>query len=42
VIWADLMKMDTSAGAPVMVLHPDDITLSGDVTSKFKPAKAVF
>ena len=42
VIWADLMKMDTSAGAPVMVLHPDDITLSGDVTGKFKPAKAVF
>lgn len=42
VIWADLMKMDMSAGAPVMVLHPDDITLSGDVTSKFKPAKAVF
>jgi hypothetical protein len=24
------------------VLHPDDITLSGDVTSKFKPVKAVF
>jgi penicillin V acylase-like amidase (Ntn superfamily) len=42
VIWADLMKMDTSAGAAVMVLHPDDITLSGDVTSKFKPVKAVF
>jgi choloylglycine hydrolase len=42
VIWADLMKMDMSAGAAVMVLHPDDITLSGDVTSKFKPAKAVF
>jgi penicillin V acylase-like amidase (Ntn superfamily) len=42
VIWADLMKMDMSAGAAVMVPHPDDITLSGDVTSKFKPAKAVF
>jgi len=26
----------------VIVLHPDDITLSGDVTSKFKPVKAVF
>jgi penicillin V acylase-like amidase (Ntn superfamily) len=42
VIWADLMKMDTSAGAPVMALNPDDIALSGDVTDKFKPAKAVF
>jgi choloylglycine hydrolase len=42
VIWADLTKMDTSAGAPAMMLNPDDIALSGDVTSKFKPAKAVF
>jgi choloylglycine hydrolase len=42
VIWADLMNMDTSAGAPAMELNPDDVALSGDVTSKFKPAKAVF
>jgi penicillin V acylase-like amidase (Ntn superfamily) len=42
VIWADLTKMDASAGAPVMALNPDDIALSGDVTDKFKPAKAVF
>jgi penicillin V acylase-like amidase (Ntn superfamily) len=42
VIWADLTKMDTSAGAPVMVLHPDDIALSGDVTGQFKAAKAAF
>jgi len=42
VIWADLMNMDTSAGAPAMQLNPDDVALSGDVTSKFKPAKAVF
>jgi penicillin V acylase-like amidase (Ntn superfamily) len=42
VIWADLTKMDGSAGAPVLVLNPDDIALSGDVTSKFKPAKAAF
>jgi penicillin V acylase-like amidase (Ntn superfamily) len=42
VIWADLETMDTSAGAPAMVLNPDDIALSGDVTSKFKPAKASF
>ena len=42
VIWADLTKMDTSAGAPALVLNPDDIALSGDVTDKFKPAKAAF
>jgi penicillin V acylase-like amidase (Ntn superfamily) len=42
VIWADLTKMDGSAGAPVLVLNPDDIALSGDVTGKFKPAKAAF
>ncbi|MGA8651994.1 MAG: linear amide C-N hydrolase [Xanthobacteraceae bacterium] len=42
VIWADLMKMDRAPGAAVMVLNPDDIALSGDVTDKFKPAKAAF
>ena len=42
VIWADLAKMDGSIGAPVLVLDPDDLALSGDVTSKFKPAKAAF
>jgi penicillin V acylase-like amidase (Ntn superfamily) len=42
VIWADLTKMDTSAGAPAMELNPDDVALSGNVTGKFKPAKAVF
>jgi penicillin V acylase-like amidase (Ntn superfamily) len=42
VIWADLLKMDTSAGAPAMELNPEDIALSGDVTSKFKQAKALF
>jgi penicillin V acylase-like amidase (Ntn superfamily) len=42
VIWADLTKMDMSAGAPALTLNPDDIALSGDVTGKFKPAKAAF
>jgi choloylglycine hydrolase len=42
VIWADLTKMNLAAGAPVMVLNPDDIALSGDVTDKFTAAKAVF
>jgi penicillin V acylase-like amidase (Ntn superfamily) len=36
VIWADLAKFKLTPGAPVMLLHPDSITLSGDVSSKFK------
>ena len=30
------------SGAPVMALDPDDIALSGNVTTKFKKAKAPF
>jgi choloylglycine hydrolase len=40
VIWADLTKFDLNAGAPVMVLNPDDIALSGDVTGKFQKAQS--
>lgn len=36
VIWADLSKMDLKAGAPVRVLNPDNVELSGDVSDKFK------
>jgi penicillin V acylase-like amidase (Ntn superfamily) len=43
VIWADLPKFKLSQGAPVMVLNPDNIALSGDVTQKFQKAvKAPF
>lgn len=43
VIWADLAKFNLAAGAPVMVLKPDNIDLSGNVTAKFrKAAKAPF
>jgi choloylglycine hydrolase len=42
VIWADLLKMNLAAGGPVMMLNPDDIGLSGNVTDKFKAAKALF
>jgi len=43
VIWADLSKMKLAPGAPVMVLNPDNIALSGDVTGKFhKIAKTPF
>jgi len=42
VIWTDLLKMNLAAGAPVMMLNPDDIGLSGNVTDKFKAAKVLF
>lgn len=42
VIWADLAKFDLSPGAPAMMLNPDDVELSGDVTGKFKAGKAPF
>lgn len=43
VFWADLAKFDLSPGAPVMVLNPDNIDLSGNVSAKFqKAAKAPF
>lgn len=43
VVWVDLSKMNLSPGAPVRVLNPDNIALSGDVSGKFtKAAKAPF
>ena len=42
VIWAELEKFDLHPGARVMMLHPDDIELSGDVTPKFEKAAAPF
>jgi choloylglycine hydrolase len=42
VIWADLLEMNLAPGSAAMVLNPDDIALSGDVTDKFKAAKAAF
>ena len=42
VIWTDLLEMKLAPGSPVMILNPDDIALSGDVTDKFKAAKAAF
>ena len=43
VIWADLRKFDLAPGSPVLVLDPDNIALSGDVTGKFQRAsKAPF
>jgi choloylglycine hydrolase len=37
VIWAELDRFNLEAGAPVMQIDPDDITLSGDVSEKFTP-----
>ncbi|UOA10376.1 linear amide C-N hydrolase [Methylobacter sp. S3L5C] len=43
VIWAELTNFKLTAGAPVMVLSPDNIKLSGEVSGKFrKLAKAPF
>ncbi len=42
VIWADLLKMNLKPGASVMVLNPNNIALSGNVTDKFKAAKPPF
>ncbi|HKV12578.1 MAG TPA: linear amide C-N hydrolase [Thermoanaerobaculia bacterium] len=38
VFWANLPKFDLAPGASVMILNPDDIELSGDVTGKFQKA----
>jgi choloylglycine hydrolase len=43
VIWVDLSRFDLAPGQPVMVLDPDNIDLSGNVTAKFvKAAQAPF
>ncbi|MCC6945467.1 MAG: linear amide C-N hydrolase [Thermomicrobiales bacterium] len=42
VIWIDLNEIDFSAGAPVLVIDPDNIDLSGDVTSQLQPTVAPF
>lgn len=41
VLWADLTKFNLSAGAPVMILNPDNIALSGDVSARFRKAPKV-
>ena len=42
VVWVDLMEMNLAPGAPAMALNPNDIALSGNVTDKFKAARAAF
>jgi len=42
VVWADLGRFDLAPGAPVMVLDPDDIALSGDVSERFAAGRSPF
>jgi penicillin V acylase-like amidase (Ntn superfamily) len=42
VVWVDLAHENLSAGAPVMLLNPDNVALSGNVTASFHVAKAPF
>jgi penicillin V acylase-like amidase (Ntn superfamily) len=42
VIWTDLSKMDLRSGAPVKMLNPDDINLSGDVSGAYHRAAAPY
>jgi penicillin V acylase-like amidase (Ntn superfamily) len=41
VIWMDMAGFDLRAGAPVMLLDPDDIDLAGNVSAKFRKARKV-
>jgi penicillin V acylase-like amidase (Ntn superfamily) len=41
VIWVDLGKFKLTDGSPVMILDPDNIALSGDVSKKFKKIKKI-
>lgn len=38
VIWIDLRKFDLARGASVMILNPNDISLSGEVAGRFQKA----
>jgi penicillin V acylase-like amidase (Ntn superfamily) len=42
VIWVDLKGFDLAPGAPVMLLNPDNIDLSGDVTARFVAGAAPY
>jgi penicillin V acylase-like amidase (Ntn superfamily) len=42
VIWTDLAKLDLRPGAPVKMLNPDDINLSGDVSGAYHRAAAPY
>ncbi|MDS3860915.1 linear amide C-N hydrolase [Thermosynechococcaceae cyanobacterium BACA0444] len=41
VIWVDLDKLDLRDEAPVLILDPDNLELSGNVTTKFQQADKI-
>jgi penicillin V acylase-like amidase (Ntn superfamily) len=41
-VWAELDRFNLGHGEPARVLNPDDLSLSGDVSDKFKPAEIAF
>lgn len=42
VIWTELDALDFSEGAPTLVLDPDDIALTGDVSAVYQTADVAF
>ena len=40
VIWMDLARVNLKTGAPVVILDPDNIDLSGNVSAKFTKASS--
>ena len=40
VLWVDLAAVDLSEGAPVLMLDPDNLGLSGEVSAAFEPLAA--
>ena len=40
-VWGNLLKFDLKPGAPVMMLNPDNTSLSGNVTGKFHRSKGI-
>lgn len=42
VIWVNLANFDLAEGNPVLLLDPDDVTLSGDVSKNFKAGKVIY
>ena len=42
VVWVDLARFNLAPGAPVKALDPDNIELAGNVSSRFRAAKAPF
>jgi penicillin V acylase-like amidase (Ntn superfamily) len=42
VVWVDLARANLAAGSAVMLLNPDDVALSGNVTANFHAGQAPF